>query len=229
MAQLALDLAFRPAQGRDDFFVTPCNDAAVGWIDRWPDWPVPGLVVWGPPASGKSHLGEVWRMRSAAPSVGLDALARDIPPAILGDNRQLLLDVADATAIPVELEEPLLHLYNLIAERRGSLLLTARTPPARWAVRLPDLGSRLLAMNAVPIAPPDDALLTAVMLKQLDDRRIKLPDDAIQYALSRMERSFEAARSVVAALDREALAQRRRPGLPLLREILEAQDAGSGA
>lgn len=221
MVQLAFDLSFRPAQGRDDFFVTPCNTDAVGWIDRWPEWPVPGLAVWGPAACGKTHLAEVWRTRSGASTVVLDDLATRSPPSILDDQRHLLLDFSDATSISETVEEPLLHLYNMVIERGGTLLLTARTPPARWRIGLADLSSRLRAMAVAPIVAPDDAVLTAVLLKQLDDRKISLPRDAVQYAVSRMERSFEAARALVMALDREAYAQRRRPGLPLLREILE--------
>jgi chromosomal replication initiation ATPase DnaA len=219
--QLAFDLSFRPAQGRDDFFVTPCNAAAVGWIDRWPNWTSPGLVVCGPPACGKSHLAEVWRTRSAAPATRLEALVERLPPAILGDQPHLMLDFADGDAVPGDLEEPLLHLYNLVVEKGGTLLLTARTPPARWRAGLADLSSRLRAMAVVPISPPDDAMLTAVLLKQLDDRQLRLSRDAVLYAVSRMERSFEAARALVAALDREAYAQRRRPGMRLVRDILE--------
>ena len=147
----------------------------------------------------------------------MDQLAFDLAfrPALGRD------DFDDSQTVPSELEEPLLHLYNLVVEKGGTLLLTARTPPARWTIGLADLSSRLRAMAAVPIAPPDDAMLTAVLLKQLDDRKIGLPRDAVFYAVSRMERSFEAARSLVAAIDREAYAQRRKPGLPLVRQILE--------
>lgn len=220
MSQLAFDLEFRPARGREDFFVTPCNAEAVGWVDRWPDWPVPGVVVYGPSASGKSHLAEVWTTRSGAVSRTLHALAEALPPAVMGEARNLALDLGDGASIPDDLEEPLLHLYNLVVEQGGSLMFTARTPPARGAIHLADLSSRLRALPAVPIASPDDALLTAVLLKQLEDRQISLPRDAVTYAISRMERSFDAISRLVATLDREAYAQRRKPGLPLLREIL---------
>ena len=45
MTQLPLDLGHRPALGRSDFLVAPSNAAAIGWLDRWPDWPGPALVV----------------------------------------------------------------------------------------------------------------------------------------------------------------------------------------
>ena len=64
--QLALDLRHRVAMGREDFLVSPSNADAVAWIDRWPDWPGPALVIVGPPGSGKTHLGQVWRQPAGA-------------------------------------------------------------------------------------------------------------------------------------------------------------------
>ena len=58
--------------------VAPSNEAAVAWIDRWPDWPGSALVVHGPPGSGKTHLAEVWRARSG---VGGQPAAQERSPA----------------------------------------------------------------------------------------------------------------------------------------------------
>ncbi len=58
--------------------------------------------------------------------------------------------------------EAFLHLYNLMAERRGHLLILAREPPARWGIALADLRSRLLAAPPVALAAPDDELLAAL-------------------------------------------------------------------
>ena len=106
-------------------------------------------------------------------------------------------------------ERALFHLYNLMRERRGSLLLISSEPPARWSIALPDLASRLRAAPAVAVAPPDDELLGSIILKQLADRQLHAGAGVVQYLVSRMERSAEAARRVVAALDRRALAERR--------------------
>ena len=37
------------------------NEAAVAWLDRWPDWPGPGLAVHGPAGSGKTHIAHVFQ------------------------------------------------------------------------------------------------------------------------------------------------------------------------
>jgi hypothetical protein len=58
--QLVFDLPVRPAMGRDDFFVTGSNAAALAQVDGWRDWPFGKLVLVGPEGAGKTHLAHVW-------------------------------------------------------------------------------------------------------------------------------------------------------------------------
>jgi chromosomal replication initiation ATPase DnaA len=74
---------------------------------------------------------------------------------------------------------------------------------------LPDLVSRLRALPVVELAAPDDTLLRAVLVKLFVDRQLAVDESLIRYLVARIERSFAAARAAVAALDREALRQRR--------------------
>ncbi len=91
--QLPLDFEHRSALTGDDFLVADCNAAAIAWIDRWPDWPAPGLAIHGPAGCGKSHLVQVYLARSggrilAAPDLmRRDAFmgARDVPAFALED------------------------------------------------------------------------------------------------------------------------------------------------
>ncbi len=226
-AQLPLDLGHRPALGRDDFMVAPCNAAAVAWIDRWPDWPGGGLAIHGPAGCGKSHLAEVWRAQSGAIRIEPGRIGAVDPPQALGSAGACAIDgLFDSDARPDE--RWLLHLYNLLRERGGHLLLVARAAPARWPVALPDLKSRLGALPAVEIGPPDDMLLAAVLIKLFADRQLAVGAEVIEYCARRMERSFEAARRLVEALDRAALAAHRRVALPLARAVLEREPSSDG-
>lgn len=219
LKQLALDLSHRPALGMEDFLVADCNGEAVAWIDRWPRWPGPALAIFGPAGCGKTHLAHVWQARSQAKILAQGALGGGEPPALLGDARCCVVEdmgggLGDAG------ERALLHLYNVVTEGGGHLLFTARHPPSRWNVALADLSSRLAAAPAVAVGMPDDALLGAVLVKLFADRQLAVGDKVIAYLLARMERSFDGARRIVAALDRAALAERRRITVALVREVM---------
>jgi chromosomal replication initiation ATPase DnaA len=215
MTQLPLDLPHRPALGRADFLVAPCNEAAIAWLDRWPGWPAPALALYGPAGSGKTHLAHVFAARAAARFIDPAALATDRVPALLGAAAAAIVDDADRAA-----EEPLLHLYNLLAERGGHLLVVAREAPARWRIALPDLRSRLSAAPAVAVAPPDEALIGALLVKLFADRQLAVGEEVLAFLALHLERSFAAAQRAVAALDAAALAEHRRVTVPLAKRVL---------
>ncbi len=217
MQQLPLDLPHRPAHGRSAFLISACNAAAVAWIDRWPDWLAPGLVIHGPAGSGKTHLAAVWQARAAAE---LWPLARDA-----GDVHAAIVDHADRLFKTPESAEPALHVYNRLASRNRHVLFLARSPPARWSVPLADLRSRLVALPAVAIKPPDDAMLGGLFVKLFRDRQLQVPGDVIDYLMRRIERSCATVIAAVEAIDRASLAEKRAVTLPLVRHSLGfAQD-----
>ena len=215
MIQLILDLGHRPALGEADFLVAPCNQAAIQWLDRWPNWPAPALTLQGPAGCGKTHLARVFAARSHAPIIEAAGITTDAVPSLLGRAGACVVDDADRAAA-----EPLLHLYNLVAERRGTMLLTAQEPPARWSGLLPDLRSRLAAAPVVAVEAPDDALLAALLVKLFADRQVAVSEDVVLFLLRHMERSFEAARRLVSELDTAALRERRAVTIPLARAVL---------
>ncbi|HTR83096.1 MAG TPA: DnaA/Hda family protein [Reyranella sp.] len=217
--QLTLDLALPPpTYAREDFVVSGTNREALAWIDRWPDWPAPALALSGPSGSGKTHLGRIWAMRANATVIdGADLEGKSVPDlaALATSSAAIAIDAAERAP-----ERGLFHLYNLMRERGGHLLLISRTPPAHWRIELPDLASRLRAAAAVAIAPPDDELLGSIILKQLADRQLHAGAGVVHYLVSHMERSGEEARRVVAALDRRALAERREIDRRLAADVL---------
>ncbi|MCC9625761.1 DNA replication protein [Thalassospira sp. MA62] len=217
--QLPLALELRPALGRDDFMVAQCNGEAVAWIDQWPKWPAPALCLYGPRGCGKSHLAEVWRARSAALRVMAGDLTGANPDELLGDATGLVIEDVDTS--PDFDETVCFHLYNMLKERGGHLLLTATQPPVRWNIVLADLKSRMGAALVCEISPPDDDLMVGLLIKLFADRQINVSPQIISYVLPRIERSFSAMNDLVAAIDRKALAEKRAVTLPLVRAIIE--------
>jgi len=215
--QFVLDLGHRAALGRDDFLVTPANSDAVAWIDRWPDWPGHALALFGSEGCGKTHLAHVFAARSVAHVMPGAALTREAVAPLVEAHAALALEDADAVAD----DRALLHLFNAMKERGGALLLTARDAPARWRVSLPDLSSRLAAVTAVKIAPPDEALMEALLIKLFADRQIAVDPDVVSYVVRRIDRSFAAARDVAARADAASLTGQRAVTIPLMKQVLD--------
>ena len=80
-------------------------------------------------------------------------------------------------------------------------------------------------MPVVVLAPPDDALLRAVLVKLFADRQLAVDESLIGYLATRIERSFAGARDVVARLDDEAMLRKRPLTRALATEVLRAPPA----
>ena len=213
--QLAFDLGHRPAYGREDFLVVPGNCDAVEWIDRWPAWPGHILGLFGPVGCGKSHLAQVYALKARAVALAAPDLSVASVGAALGRAAAFVVEEGNLAD-----ESALFHLFNAVRECKGTLLLTGRDPPARWQTKLADLRSRLASIPAVGIAPPDDAMMEAVLVKLFSDRQLAVAPDVIAYVTRRIDRSFAAARSFVARADTESLAGRRSITVPLAKAII---------
>ncbi len=217
--QLRLDLPARPALGREDFFVSPANAAAVGMIEAWQAWPARKLLLSGPSGAGKTHLVHVWVGLADAQIIAATDLAEaDIPTFAAGN---VAVEDAHRIAGDRDAEEALFHLHNLTLAEGHSVLVTADRPPNLWGLELPDLASRMQGTALVALDAPDDDLLAAVLMKLFADRQLSPAPDTIPYLIPRMARSFDAARTVVTALDDAALESGRAINRTLARHVLD--------
>jgi len=214
--QMAFDLP--PALGfaRDNFFVSPANALALATVDDWQGWPDGKLLLTGPKGAGKTHIAHIWATATGALIVQADDLATADLPA-LAQIGALVIEDAHHLAGNRTGEVALFHLHNMITPA-GRLLLTAPSPARDWGLGLADLKSRVEAAQIARLGAPDDALLSAVLVKLFADRQVSVPPALLAWMVPRMERSIAAARALVAGLDAHALAL----GRPITRALAAA-------
>ena len=220
MEQLIFELATPEPPSFANFLPGP-NREAVAALTRLAGGEASdtGLVLWGPPGVGKTHL-----LHAAATAAGgrrpvqfcsePGALPVDPPlPAALVLVEDV--DLADATT-----QGRLFTLYNALRTTGGSLVATAAVPPARMPLR-DDVRSRLgwgLVYEVLPLADEDKPAALATYARS---RGFTLADDVIAYLLAHGRRDMTSLMTTLAALDRHSLASKRPITTPMLREWLQ--------
>lgn len=199
--QLVLALDHAESFAREDFLAGPPNAAGLALIERWPDWPAPAMALVGPEGAGKSHLAAIWADVSGARVLSAKLMGETDLPGALATGALVIEDLSPEAFD----ERALFHLLNLAREQRAFLLLTSRAPPAGFTLAIRDLASRLRALPVVTLAPPDDALLRALIVKLAADRQLALDEALVTFLVNRIERSYAAARAALTRMDEEAM------------------------
>ena len=198
--QIPLSFPVSESYRADDFMPAECNAEVLQWIERFPDWPYPALIIHGEKGCGKTHLLSLWREKAGDAHIAIDDVDR-----YFGD---------------IKAEEELFHQFNLAKENLTYIILSMSNNIGSQSILLPDLASRLRAAPQVEIRAPDDDVLQAVLVKMFHDRQLKVEPGVISYIVPRIERSFAAARALVARIDESSLAEKRSVTVPLVRNII---------
>lgn len=222
--QLPLGFETRRSYSRDDFVPGVANDAALAFIDSWPEWPARVCAIWGPKGSGKTHLVHVWGARAEARALRMSDLSVDVVASLSGGGAFFIDD-----ANLIDGGTPLFHLLNFVNQTGGWLLMAGSEPPQRWKTTLPDLHSRLTAVPGIALEAPDEALLARALLKLFADRQLKLPEALIDYLVPRLQRSFAEAERIVAIIDTLALQQKRNISVEIGAQALRQLEGERGA
>ena len=219
--QLSFSLPKKETLDRDNYFVSQANQGAVSLIEDWINWPSGKLILVGSEGSGKTHLGHLWASEVGATIINATTLMEQQiselskAPVLVEDINEIQRNQ------PVEIV--LFHLHNLLYSEGHSLLMTSQILPGRLNFSLEDLQSRIEASTTAKLHPVDDNLLGAILIKMFADRQIYFSDKLLTYVLSRVERSYTAAKLFVEEVDSKAMAESRVIGKKLVRDILEAR------
>jgi DnaA family protein len=223
LAQLPLALALADYASFDTF-VAGGNGAAVEHMRRVAEGEADTLWLWGPPASGRSHLLQAaCRAATAAQRRAMYVALPAASPELLADLEHIdLLAIDDVHAVAGDgaWERPLFVILNAFLNRRGGLLLSATAPAPRCGFALPDLASRGGGAVTYRLAPLADGERLEALQLHAAARGLALDGAAGDYLLKRVARDMAAVIDSLESLDRASLSAQRRLTIPFIREHL---------
>lgn len=214
--QTSLNLVFRPSMDSEDFFVSSCNVEIVEYLKLWQQWQNKIFIICGPEHSGKTHLLSIWKNMAQAHIIDFKATSEYEVIKSLDEYRAFGIDNIDCKPQ----EKLLFHVVNHCMLEGKPLCMTAQRSPASWPFVLPDLLSRLRIAVIKYLELPDDETLKILLIKQLADCNLPIPENAVQFILKRIERSYGAVRGLVQDLNQYSLQEKSKINYTMLNNIL---------
>ncbi len=213
--QLLLDFDHKTNFNEHDFYLSKSNSNAFNLINRWPDWDKKILNISGEKFSGKSHLANIFKLKSKAFLIKGNEIDNSIFKSIKLYESIIIDDFEECNE-----EEILYSIFNLIDQDSKYLLINSLKPINEIKYRLPDLTSRLKNCLYVVIENPDDELLFAIILKNFSDRQIKIEKKIINFIISRIDRSYRKIDEFIYKIDELSLKKKKPINLKTIKEIL---------
>jgi DnaA family protein len=224
MRQIALDIGLARGPTLASFCAGP-NEAALKHLQLWIGSPTRSPVptyLWGPAASGKTHLlkavAESLREQGAAAG-WLDPNVADPPEFSDQWSVVLLDDVHLYTA--VQQHTAFNWFVNAQTLQRG-VLAAGAVPPADLKLR-EDLRTRLGWGHVFQLQVLSEPERRAVLRQAADARGVFLGDEVMDFMLTRFSRDLGHLMQLLEHLDGYALQTKRAITIPLLKSMLEEE------
>lgn len=200
-----------------DFAIFSSNQSAYKWIQSWPNWKVPGLVLVGPSGSGKTHLAYILKHKSRGEVLSFDDLHEGLLEQL--EFLPTTVIIENCNKWSREKEVILFHLYNHLLKNQGTLILTSLHPVDAWPLVLPDFKSRVKTLAEVIILDPEDDLLLAILIKRFADHQIKVDFKIAEFLIKRIPRTYVDLHRIMDFVLKKALQQKKRITIPFLKSI----------
>lgn len=222
--QLSLELPdIDPCYESSRFSRSEANDAAWRTAHAWLGSDEPALIICGPEGAGKTHLAHVIAEEAQKQGAGAAAFVRET--AFYADEPAAPFVIVEG--LPPTSSHAFLEACETAAAQGARMIFVGRGHPSGWALGLKDLRTRLEAMPRAVLNEPDEALIRAVIAKSFADRQLRVPERIVDYAVTRLPRTFAAAHAFVALADRKALEEGRKITAPMVQNLLDNLSEGA--
>lgn len=186
------------------------------------------IILWGPPATGKSHL--LQAVCHEAENAGLRSCYLPLSdhvflsPDLCEDLEQMdiiCIDDLDMIAGQMVWEVALFHLFNRTRDIGHRMVFSANKNVSELGITLPDLRSRLSwGLNYHIQALTDEEKLAALKLRA-SNRGMLLPVDVAQFMLNHYSRDMARLFAALDKLDKISLAEHRKITIPFVKSVLK--------
>ena len=213
--QLLLDFDIKKNFNDHDYYVSDSNYFAFNLIDKWPRWEKRILNISGDKFSGKTHLANIFKLKSSALFLNENQINDDLFKKIK------LHECIIVDGFSNSIDEKLTYaILNLVDQDSKYLLINSETPLGEINFNLPDLASRSKNLLHAKIDPPDDDLIFAIILKNFSDRQIKLEKKIIEFIINRIDRSYSKISQFIYKIDELSLKKKKPINFKTIKEIL---------
>jgi DnaA-homolog protein len=222
MKQMALDIGLARGPTLASYCAGP-NEAALKHLQLWTGSPTRSPVptyLWGPGASGKTHLlkAVAESLREQGASAGwLDAGILE-PPEFNESWAVVLLDEVQLYTA-VQQHAAFNWFVNAQSLQRG-VLAAGTLPPADLKLR-EDLRTRLAWGHVFQLQVLSEPERRAVLRQAADARGVFLSDEVMDFMLTRFSRDLGSLMQLLLQLDGYALRTQRAITIPLIKAMLE--------
>jgi len=227
MKQLVLDMGLAKGPSLSNFCVGP-NAAALEHLQLWlgqpgragtPRSPVP-TYLWGPSGCGKSHL--LRALRSALQAQGqrvgwLDATA-SIADEYDSTWAAVLLD--DVHAFDAGQQQAAFNWFVNAQTQQIAVLAAGSLPPADLKLR-DDLRTRLGWGHVFALQALDEPQRREVLRASAQARGVLLPDEVMDFMLTRFSRDLGSLMELLDLMDGYALQTQRAITIPLIKTMMD--------
>ncbi|HYD82283.1 MAG TPA: DnaA regulatory inactivator Hda [Paucimonas sp.] len=224
MRQLLLDLGAEEPQTLDTFVIGQNAELAalLARVDARAatDLSERFIYLWGDAGSGKSHL-----LRALAAAPGARYIGSDAAPGAFAHAPQIQLYLLDdCERLSPECQIAAFDLFNQVRENGGALVAAGAVPPAAMAIR-EDLRTRLGWGLVYQVHGLTDDEKLAALTQAAAARGLALSAGVLPYLITHFARDMRSLSAMLDALDRYSLETQRPITLPLLRDLLQLEDA----